>query len=107
MRFSGVRGLLNGDRWSDDVRLPDLEPLFTCRECGHRGMADSQMTDHPPDLPRYLIRIGLRGWMVWDRHSKGPAKFQGRRAIVLTEERAREIKEELTAGANRILGHGR
>jgi hypothetical protein len=36
--------------------------------------------------------------MVWDRHSKGPAKFQGRRAIVLTEERALEIKEELTAG---------
>jgi hypothetical protein len=64
MRFSGVRGLLNGDRRSDDVRLPDPEPLFTCRECGHRGMADSQMTDHPPDLPRYLIRIGLRGWMV-------------------------------------------
>jgi hypothetical protein len=56
------------------------------------------MTDHPPDLPRYLIGTGLRGWMVWDRQSKGPARFQGRQAIGLTEEQAREIKEELTAG---------
>jgi hypothetical protein len=57
------------------------------------------MTDQSPDVERYLVRMGNRGWMVWDRRSKGPAKFQGRRAIVLTEERAREIKEELTAGA--------
>ena len=24
-------------RWSDDVRLSDLEPKFTCQACGHRG----------------------------------------------------------------------
>jgi hypothetical protein len=54
------------------------------------------MKDQASSQPRYLIRTGYRGSMVWDRQSKGPAKFQGRRAIVLTEERALEIKEELT-----------
>jgi hypothetical protein len=51
MRASGVRGLLiccadyhcshwttiSGDRWADDVRLSDLEPLFVCQACGQRG----------------------------------------------------------------------
>jgi hypothetical protein len=50
-RESGVRGLLiycsdyhcshstaiSGDRWSDEVRLSDLEPKFACRVCGQRG----------------------------------------------------------------------
>jgi len=25
------------DRWQDDVRLSELEPLFVCQACGHRG----------------------------------------------------------------------
>ena len=25
------------DRWPDDMRLSDLEPLFVCKGCGHRG----------------------------------------------------------------------
>jgi hypothetical protein len=51
MRAAGVRGLLiycsdyhcshwtaiSGDRWSNDVRLSDLEPRFTCQACGRRG----------------------------------------------------------------------
>jgi hypothetical protein len=51
MRSSGVRGLLiycadyccshsiaiSADRWSDDVRLSDLEPRFTRQACDHRG----------------------------------------------------------------------
>jgi hypothetical protein len=51
MRSTGLRNLLvycgdykcaysvmmNADRWSDDVRLSDLEPLFVCKACGHRG----------------------------------------------------------------------
>jgi len=51
MRSSGVRGLLvycadyrcshriaiSGDRWSDDLRLSDLEPKFVCSACGKRG----------------------------------------------------------------------
>jgi hypothetical protein len=34
--------------------------------------------------------------MVWDRHTKGPAKLEGRLAAGLTEEDAREIKDVLT-----------
>jgi hypothetical protein len=51
MRAAGVRGVLvycanykcshstaiSGDRWPDDVRLSDIEPLFTCQACGKRG----------------------------------------------------------------------
>jgi hypothetical protein len=51
MRASGVRGLtiycsdyrcshwtaISGDRWPDNVRLPDLEPRFTCHAYGTRG----------------------------------------------------------------------
>src|SRR5438876_597653 len=51
MRSSGVRGLLvycadykcahavriSADRWADEIRLSDLEPLFICRACGRRG----------------------------------------------------------------------
>jgi hypothetical protein len=29
--------VVDASRWSDDVRLFDLEPRFTCRVCGHRG----------------------------------------------------------------------
>jgi hypothetical protein len=51
MRASGVRGILvycsdyrcshsiamSADRWSDDVRLSNIEPRFTCQACGQRG----------------------------------------------------------------------
>jgi hypothetical protein len=51
MRQSGPRRLLvycgdykcahsvviDAGRWSNDVRLSDLEPRFTCQVCGHRG----------------------------------------------------------------------
>jgi hypothetical protein len=54
MRASGVRGTLaycsdyqcshwvrldaaTCDRWSDDIRLSDLEPRFVCAACGTRG----------------------------------------------------------------------
>jgi hypothetical protein len=50
MSDSGVRGLLvycqnyqcshstaiSGNRWPDDVRLSDIEPLFTCKACGKK-----------------------------------------------------------------------
>jgi hypothetical protein len=29
--------VIDAGRWSDDVRLSDLEPKFTCQVCGHRG----------------------------------------------------------------------
>jgi hypothetical protein len=51
MRAAGVRSVLvycsdyrcshsiaiSADDWSDDVRLSDLEPRFTCKACGKRG----------------------------------------------------------------------
>jgi hypothetical protein len=54
------------------------------------------MTDEP-QLPRFVVRRGAwRDWMVWDRHTKGPAKLDGRLAIGLAEDDAREIKDVLT-----------
>jgi hypothetical protein len=29
--------MISADRWRDDVRLSDIEPLFTCQACGQRG----------------------------------------------------------------------
>jgi hypothetical protein len=51
MRAMGILGLLvycsdykcshnveiSADQWPDQVRLSDLEPLFTCRACGIKG----------------------------------------------------------------------
>jgi hypothetical protein len=52
------------------------------------------MTD--PASPRYLVRRGIRDWMVWDRQTRSPAMLRGTPAIGLTEERAHEIRNELT-----------
>jgi hypothetical protein len=50
-----------------------------------------------PYLPRFLVRRDARGdWMVWDRHTNGPAEFDGRAATGLTEENAEDIRSELT-----------
>jgi hypothetical protein len=71
MRASGVRGLLvycsdyhcsqwtsiSGDRWPDDVRLSDIEPLFTCQACDRKG-ADVRPNFH---------------WEADARRSKAPA----------------------------------
>jgi hypothetical protein len=54
----------------------------------------SEMTDEP--LPRFLIRRDASGgWMVWDRQTKGPAKYEGKTAVDLPEDQAREIRDEL------------
>ena len=54
------------------------------------------MTD-APHLPRYVVRRDAeRDWMVWDRHTKGPAMLEGRLATGLAEDDAREIKDVLT-----------
>jgi hypothetical protein len=67
MRASGGRGLLvycadyrcahairiTADRWPDQVRLSDLEPLFVCPVCDRRG------ADIRPD------------W-VWDKQAANP-----------------------------------
>jgi hypothetical protein len=54
------------------------------------------MTENPY-LPRFLVRRDPRGnYMVWDRHTKGPAEFDGRSVTGLAEDDAREIRAELT-----------
>jgi hypothetical protein len=37
------------DRWSDDVRLSDIEPRFVCKVCGKRG-ADIRPTTNQEAL---------------------------------------------------------
>jgi hypothetical protein len=49
-----------------------------------------------PSLPRFMIRQGNRGLMVWDRRRKGPAMYNGSQAIGLTQYQANEIKDQLT-----------
>jgi broad specificity phosphatase PhoE len=53
------------------------------------------MTDEP-HLPRFLVRHGATNWMVWDRQTKGPAKYQDNPAVGLAEKQAREMADELT-----------
>jgi hypothetical protein len=49
-----------------------------------------------PNPDRSMIRRGASpGFMVWDRERKGPAMFNGKPAIGLTEAQAVEIKIEL------------
>jgi hypothetical protein len=44
------------------------------------------MTDEP-QLPRFVVRRGAwRDWMVWDRHTKGPAKYQGHPVVGLSQD---------------------
>ena len=44
------------------------------------------MTDEP-QLPRFVVRRGAwRDWMVWDRHTKGPAKYQGHPVVELSQD---------------------
>lgn len=37
------------DKWSDDIRLSDLEPKMICSKCGHRG-ADVRPDFNPPKM---------------------------------------------------------
>ena len=48
-------------------------------------------------LTRYLVRMGSKNWMVWDRQARAPARPEGGLPVIgLTEEQAREIRDELT-----------
>jgi hypothetical protein len=56
------------------------------------------MNEKPePRLPRFVVRKGrvAGSWMVWDRKTQRPAKLQQGVAARLTEERAREISDQL------------
>ncbi|WP_354114774.1 hypothetical protein [Bradyrhizobium sp. LA7.1] len=67
MREMGVRGVLvychcgyhvalDADRWSDNVRLSDLEPRFVCRGCGGRG------AEVRPDFDRGNPQLAIMGY---------------------------------------------
>jgi hypothetical protein len=47
-------------------------------------------------VSRFMVRQGQHGLMVWDRQAKGPATFNGRLAIGLSEDKAADIKNQLT-----------
>jgi hypothetical protein len=63
MRASGARGLIvycsyykcnhsvaiSADQWGDDVRLSDLEPVFSCKVCGAKGADVRPNFDWAPD----------------------------------------------------------
>jgi hypothetical protein len=50
-----------------------------------------------PYPPRFVVRRDARlSWMVWDRHTKGPAMFQERLVPGLAEDHAQVIRDELT-----------
>ena len=55
------------------------------------------MTDKKHAPPRYLVREGCKGWMVYDRERKGPAMIGTNPAVDLTRERANHIAQSLTA----------
>jgi hypothetical protein len=55
------------------------------------------MTDKEHAPPRYLVREGCKGWMVYDRERKGPAMVGTNPAVSLTRERANHIAQWLTA----------
>jgi hypothetical protein len=55
------------------------------------------MTEKHSAPPRFLVREGSKGWMVYDRQSKGPALVGTDLAIDLTRERADRIARSLTA----------
>ena len=55
------------------------------------------MTDKEPPPPRFLVRQGCKGWMVYDRHRKGPALVGTSPQASLTKEEAERIQRSLTA----------
>jgi hypothetical protein len=55
-----------------------------------------RMSDKAAPAPRFLVRQGFKGWMVYDRQRKGPALIGTNPAVDLTQERANNIKHMLT-----------
>jgi len=54
------------------------------------------MTDKEPAPPRYLVREGGKGWMVYDRQCKGPAMVGTNPVVNLMRERANHIAQSLS-----------
>jgi hypothetical protein len=54
------------------------------------------MSNEAPSAPRFLVRQGCKGWMVYDRERKGPALVGTNPAANLTKEEAERIQRMLT-----------
>jgi hypothetical protein len=96
-----IIGTLSRDEASGQrAKLFDYAEAEAAR-CRHNHATEGsegqdEVTDEP-HLPRFIVRRGAgRGWMVWDRHTKGPAKYLGNLVVGLAEEQAREIADALT-----------
>ena len=62
----------------------------------HRSSLARAESEGKMTVSRYLVRMGSKGWMVWDRQRREPARLEGGRPVIeLSEERAREIRDEL------------
>lgn len=55
------------------------------------------MTDEIPPQSRFFVRMGGKGWMIYDRERKGPALIGAYMAANLTKERAEQLLRSLTA----------
>jgi hypothetical protein len=89
MRAADVRGLLiyysdykchrttiGGDGWPDDVRLSDLEPLFTCQVVAREEPMSAAGKKRPEAFPGSRIRIWSQ---AQDRTSEGGRTFRGKK----------------------------
>jgi hypothetical protein len=58
-------------------------------------------TDVPHDRasapPRFLVRQGTKGWMVYDRQRRGPAIVRTKEAVNLTKAEAGSVERMLMA----------
>jgi hypothetical protein len=55
------------------------------------------MSNEAPSAPRFLVRQGCKGWMVYDRERKGPALVGTNPAANLTKDEAEHIQQTLSA----------
>ena len=53
--------------------------------------------------PRFLVRQGSKGWMVYDRQRKGPAMVGTDPAVNLTKEQADQIELVINTRARTLL----
>ena len=64
---------------------------------GNTSSEAQQMTDKELPPPRFLVRQGCKGWMVYDRERKGPALVGTNPQAGLTKEEAEGIQRSLMA----------
>ena len=60
------------------------------------------MSDKAPPAPRFLVRQGSKGWMVYDRERKAPALVGTDPAVNLTKQQADQIKLTLSEDIGKL-----